>query len=54
MTNNKQLDKVAEEVFWSEFNQGADEERYIVINTRTGDVLVQNARLTKEKKVTKV
>ena len=55
MKSSNPLDKIAEQVFWDEFNQRRyEEERYIVVNTRTGDVLVKNARLTKEKKVTKV
>lgn len=49
------LMQAGEEAFWKEFDAGEKpEERYYVVDKRTGDVLVQNARLTKEKKKIKV
>lgn len=49
------LNKIADEAFWSEFHEhGYKEERYFVVNTRTGEVIVNSARLTKDKKRVKV
>lgn len=49
------LNKLAEEAFWSEFHElDLPEERYVVVDRRTGEVVVNGARLNKHKRRTKV
>lgn len=53
---NNQLNEAADEMFWDEFHEreyGA-EERYLVVNKKTGEVLANWIKLTKEKKKVKV
>jgi hypothetical protein len=52
---NKKMDptlmKAGEEAFWKQFDEAdRPEERYYVVDKKTGDILVHNARLTKEKR----
>lgn len=58
MTNKKvdqTLMEAGEEAFWKEFDRGeGEEERYYVVDKSTGDVIVENARLTKKRKRVKV
>lgn len=40
--------------FWDEFDRSEDDERYVVVDTTSQTILVNNARLTKNKKKIKV
>lgn len=53
-TDNK-LMQTADEVFWEEFdNFGRESERYVVVGKNGEEIVVENARLLREKKKTKV
>ena len=56
MSNVKQspLMKAGENAFWEEFDRDREEERYIIIGSKTQTVIATNARLTKTKKKIKV
>lgn len=58
MTDNKTdpgLMKVADKVFWDEFNQTEKTaDRYIVIDSKNNKVVAQNVKLVTEKKKIKV
>lgn len=58
MTNNKTdpgLMKVADKVFWDEFNQAEKQpDRYIVIDSKNQKVVSQNVKLVTEKKKIRV
>lgn len=47
--------QTADEVFWEEFdNFGRESERYVVVGKNGEEIVVENARLLREKKKTKV
>jgi len=49
------LSVVAEATFWSEFyDRDVRDERYLVYNKLTGEVIVDGARLTRKKRRAKV
>lgn len=49
------LMKIADQVFWEEFNQRENPgDRYIVVDSKKREVVVQNARLVRETKKVKV
>ncbi len=49
------LMQAGEDVFWKEFEElDRPEERYYVVDKATGQILVENARLTKGKKKVRV
>lgn len=58
MTDNKTdpgLMKVADKVFWEEFNQmERPGDRYIVIDSKNNKVVAENVRLVTEKKKVRV
>lgn len=53
---DSELMEMGEDMFWEEFNTGEGEhkERYYIVDVRGGDVIVANARLTREKKKVEV
>lgn len=49
--NDKILMKVGDQVFWDEFNQRERPgERYVVLDTKRGEVVAQNVKLVREMK----
>lgn len=47
--------KAGEEAFWKEFDHlDRPEERYYVVDKASGEILVENARLSKDKKKIRV
>ncbi|MFH2019272.1 MAG: hypothetical protein ABII80_01525 [bacterium] len=56
---NKRIDpdlmKAGEQAFWEEFEQlDQPEQRYVVVDTKKNEVVVENVRLIREKKKIRV
>lgn len=52
----KELMEMADEVFWEEFQslEEQEDQRYAVVDSKTGEVIITGLRLIKEKKKVEV
>lgn len=52
---DKKLMEMGEEMFWETFNAKEEaEQRYVVVDGEDGEIVIQSARLIKEKKKVRV